>query len=129
MAIKDIKRVQTPEEAKENGRKGGLKSGQLRRERALLKKLGYTGVESFDKLTQLQNEALASGNINAAIKAEELKGKLAGLYVEKQAQTDSEGNDKFEPPIFKIVPVEVVHDKQTDDAEQNAVLAGEEEQV
>lgn len=83
----------TKAEQREIARKGGLKSGEIRRKRAELKKLGYTDIESFDKLDELQQEAMAKGNINAAIKAEELKGKLAGLYVEKVAQTDSKGQD------------------------------------
>lgn len=83
----------TPSERRENARKAGKKSGEVRRERAQLRKLGYTGVESFDKLNELQREAIANGNINAALKAEELKGKLAGLYVDKVAQTDSKGED------------------------------------
>ena len=46
-----------------------------------------------DKLNELQTQAILNGNITAALKAEELKGKLAGLYVEKVAQTDSNGQD------------------------------------
>lgn len=46
--------------------------------------LKYSARESFDKLKSLQSMAEDSGNINAAIKAEELKGKLAGIYVEKK---------------------------------------------
>ena len=85
--------VRTPSERRESARKAGLKSGEVRRQKAELRKLGYTGVESFDKLNELQMQAIANGNINAALKAEELKGKLAGLYVEKVAQTDSRGQD------------------------------------
>lgn len=98
----------TKAEQREIARKGGLKSGEIRRKRAELKKLGYTDIESFDKLDELQQEAMAKGNINAAIKAEELKGKLAGLYVEKIASTDSEGNDVNEPVVFNIQPVKVL---------------------
>ncbi len=85
--------VRSTSEARELGRKGGIKSGEVRRQKAELRKLGYTGIESFDKLSELQAQAIANGNINAALKAEELKGKLAGLYVEKVAQTDSKGQD------------------------------------
>ena len=99
------KPVQTAEEARELGRKGGIKSGQVRRERAMLKKLGYTGIESFDKLNELQALAIEQHNVTAALKAEELKGKLAGLYVEKTAQTDSDGNDVMQPPVIHIHPV------------------------
>lgn len=44
----------------------------------------YSAKESFEKLKNLQDKAEAEKNINAAIKAEELKGKLAGIYVEKK---------------------------------------------
>ncbi len=85
--------VRSTSEARELGRRGGIKSGEVRRQRAELRKLGYTGIESFDKLNELQTQAILNGNITAALKAEELKGKLAGLYVEKVAQTDSNGQD------------------------------------
>lgn len=101
--------VRSKNEARERGKKGGIKSGKVRKQKAELRKLGYTGIESFDKLNELQVQAIANGNITAALKAEELKGKLAGLYVEKTAQTDSEGNDLKEPVIFNIQPVKVVN--------------------
>lgn len=105
--------VRTENEAREKGRQGGIKSGEVRREKAQLRKLGYTGVESFDKLNELQQQAIANNNITAALKAEELKGKLAGLYVEKQATTDSNGNDIIAPITLEVVPVKVIHDKTT----------------
>lgn len=46
--------------------------------------LKYSAKESFNKLKELQDKAEFNGNINAAIKAEELKGKLANLYKEKE---------------------------------------------
>lgn len=108
MAKDNLKPVRTTDEAKRRGRNGGIKSGEVRRQKAELRKLGYTGIESFDKLNELQREAIAKGNINAALKAEELKGKLAGLYVEKTAMTDTEGNDLREPPVFNITPVKII---------------------
>lgn len=94
MASEDnLNPVRSGNEARELGRKGGLKSGEVRRQKAELRKLGYTGIESFDKLNELQSKAIAKGNINAALKAEELKGKLAGLYIEKVAQTKTDGSD------------------------------------
>lgn len=44
----------------------------------------YSAKESFNKLKELQDKAELNGNINAAIKAEELKGKLVNLYKEKE---------------------------------------------
>ncbi len=46
--------------------------------------LRYSAKESFEKLKALQRKAELKENINAAIKAEELKGKLANLYKEKE---------------------------------------------
>lgn len=46
--------------------------------------LRYSARESFEKLKDLQRKAELNENINAAIKAEELKGKLANLYKEKE---------------------------------------------
>ena len=46
--------------------------------------LVYTAKDSFFNLELAQSEALAQGNMNAYLKAEELKGKLLGLYTEKK---------------------------------------------
>ena len=94
--------VRSTSEARELGRKGGIKSGEVRRQKAELRKLGNTGIESYDKLNELQSQAIANGNITAALKAEELKGKLAGLYVEKVAQTNSKGQDAPINDLSKI---------------------------
>lgn len=112
MANKDnLTPVRSEKEARELGRKGGLKSGEVRRQKAELRKLGYTGIESFDKLNELQAKAITNGNLNVALKAEELKGKLAGLYVDKVAQTDTGGNDLKEPVVFNVLPVKVIENK------------------
>lgn len=47
-------------------------------------KVSYQAKESFDKLTHLQDMAISQENVSLALKAEELKGKLAGLYNEKK---------------------------------------------
>lgn len=59
----------------------------------VIKEIKYTVNDSFIKLNELQQTALESNNVNAALKAEELKGKLKGLYVERQALTDTKGQD------------------------------------
>lgn len=46
--------------------------------------LKYTVKDSFVNLELAQSEALNQGNIQAYLKAEELKGKLLGLYTEKR---------------------------------------------
>ena len=47
-------------------------------------KFNYTKETHFDELSALGDIARKSGDIKAAIKAVELKGKLCGLYIEKQ---------------------------------------------
>ena len=46
--------------------------------------LKYTVKDSFLNLEMAQSQALEQGNINAYLKAEELKGKLVGLYTERK---------------------------------------------
>lgn len=51
------------------------------------KELVYSALESFSKLKEIQELALGNKlkpDLTNALKAEELKGKLAGLYVEKK---------------------------------------------
>lgn len=63
---------------------------------AIEKKFSYTIEESFKKLQEIQELAYDQDekgkfyNLTVAAKVEELKGKLAGLYVEKQ-QIDGVG--------------------------------------
>ena len=47
-------------------------------------KLVYTAEDSFANLSFAQEKAIEQGNIQAYLKAEELKGKLLGLYTEKK---------------------------------------------
>ena len=47
-------------------------------------KLIYTAEDSFRNLKFAQEKAIEQGNMNAYLKAEELKGKLLGLYTEKK---------------------------------------------
>lgn len=49
-------------------------------------KISYKPSESFDKLTVLQEMAISQENVSLALKAEELKGKLAGLYNDKNQE-------------------------------------------
>lgn len=47
-------------------------------------KLVYSAKQSFENFEELKRMAIMKNNVQAALKAEELKGKLAGLYVDKQ---------------------------------------------
>lgn len=46
-------------------------------------KLVYTALQSFQKLCEIQEQAEKKGDRKSALRAEELKGKLAQLYVDK----------------------------------------------
>ena len=50
----------------------------------LEEELNYTTKDSFLNLELAQSQALEQGNIQAYLKAEELKGKLLGFYTEKR---------------------------------------------
>ena len=63
------------------------------------KKLVYTAAESFEKLDDLLKMAIKSGALNAAIKAEELKGKLVNLY---KPESSVNVNNKVVMPAVKV---------------------------
>ena len=63
------------------------------------KKLVYTAAESFEKMDDLLKMAIKSGAFNAAIKAEELKGKLANLY---KPESSVNVNNKVVMPAVKV---------------------------
>lgn len=64
------------------------------------KPIHYEISESFEKLTKLQEMAISQENVSLALKAEELKGKLAGLYNEKKETSDFDSTP-FEIRIIK----------------------------
>ncbi len=51
-------------------------------------KISYQPSDSFEQLTKLQEMAISQENVSLALKAEELKGKLAGLYSDKKETED-----------------------------------------
>lgn len=57
---------------------------------AAQEKFEYTKEEHFKELEELKLAAKKSGALAAAVKAAELKGKLCGLYIEKQEVTVKE---------------------------------------
>lgn len=65
----------------------------------IIKKISYPPTESFDKLTTLQDMAISQDNVSLALKAEELKGKLAGLYSDKKENIELDTS----PVKIKIV--------------------------
>lgn len=66
----------------------------------------YSFAESLEMLSRLQQMAVDEGNINLALKAEELKCKIAAM------QSDKEGAQSAEN-LTKIL-VDFVNDKQND---------------
>ena len=68
------------------------------------KELVYSALESFNKLKEIQELALGNQlkpDLTNALKAEELKGKLAGLYVEKKDITANIDSSPFTIEIVK----------------------------
>ena len=85
---------QSREEAKINGRKGGIRSGEVRREKATFKKtLEMLLDETNKKAGKTYRELITLGQIKSAIngKAENFKAILAlmGEIEEKQQETPS----------------------------------------
>lgn len=67
-----------------------VKAELERNTQAAQEKFEYTKEEHFKELEELKLAAKKSGALAAAVKAAELKGKLCGLYIEKQEVTVKE---------------------------------------
>lgn len=50
---------------------------------ATVRRAAYTADDHMDRLAELAAEALKEGQVSAAVKAEELRGKVAGLHIER----------------------------------------------
>lgn len=66
--------------------------------------MAYSFADSLEMLSKLQNMAIEEGNINLALKAEELKCKIASLQTDKQSVETKEN-------LTKIL-VDFINDKQ-----------------
>ena len=79
---------QTPKEisvdAQKQLKKPNIHLAIQERKAKIEEELKYTVKDSFLNLESAQSKAMEDGNINAYIKAEELKGRLLGLYTEKK---------------------------------------------
>ena len=79
---------QTPKEisvdAQKQLKKPNIRLAIQERKAKIEEELIYTAKDSFANLSFAQEKAIESGNIQAYLKAEELKGKLIGLYTEKR---------------------------------------------
>lgn len=96
--IQNLKPLRSVSEAREKGRNGGIKSGISRRKKKALRE-AYTKEAAFAELDELMNAAKETGNLTAAVRLAELKGKMCGYYVEKVAQTDTEG-ETVRPVVY-----------------------------
>ena len=82
---------QSPVQAKINGRKGGIRSGEVRREKATFKKTLEMLLDEKNSKGKTYRELITLGQIKSAIdgKAENIKAILAlmGEMEEQQAET------------------------------------------
>lgn len=78
----------------------------------------YSYDESLEMLAKLQQIAIDEGNINLALKAEELKCKIASLKAEDQSELETDN-------LTKIL-VEFIDDKQKSTNSENICAADNE---
>ena len=78
----------------------------------------YSFIESLEMLNRLQQMAVDEGNINLALKAEELKCKIAAMQNDKENEPSSEN-------LTKIL-VDFINDKQNDSKNTENFCASDE---
>lgn len=81
----------------------------------------YSYAESFAMLNKLQQMAIDEGNINLALKAEELKCKIASLQAEKENILNNEN-------LTKIL-VDFINDKQNSENSGDICSANQTEET
>ena len=113
----NLKPVRTASEARRRGRKGGLKSGQKRRERKALKEhllLLLSKGDTQEKMCLALIERATQGDLRAFEIIRDTIG-------EKPVNNAAETNDNVQVPIIQIVPVDPKHeDEDNDNAEAKA---------
>ena len=78
----------------------------------------YSFAESFEMLNRLQQMAVDEGNINLALKAEELKCKIAAMQTDKESSQSAEN-------LTKIL-VDFINDKQNDSKNTENICSADE---
>ena len=78
----------------------------------------YSFSESLEMLNRLQQMAVDEGNINLALKAEELKCKIAAMQTDKESSQSAEN-------LTKIL-VDFINDKQNDSKKTENFCASDE---
>lgn len=67
------------------------------------KKAAYTLAEHLSRLDKLSRGAESDGKYAEAVKAEELRGKAAGLYTERQQIDHTTNGESIAPTVIEIV--------------------------
>nr|DAH22771.1 MAG TPA: hypothetical protein [Bacteriophage sp.] len=78
----------------------------------------YSFAESLEMLNRLQQMAVDEGNINLALKAEELKCKIAAMQTDKESSQSAEN-------LTKIL-VDFINDKQNDSKNTENICSADE---
>lgn len=110
----NLKRNFTRAERQENGRKGAAVTNAKIASRKSCKELLEMALKMPDDETGLTNDyAVAMALIEKAKKGSIeaygiIRDTLGERPVDKFSQTDSEGNDLKEPPVFNINPVKII---------------------
>ena len=95
--------------ARANGHKGGIASGKVRQERKKMREHLIDLLSCGDIQENILLSILDKAQ-NVDIKdAEFIRDTIGEKPVDKTAQADVDGNDISAPPVFNIVPVEVVY--------------------
>ena len=109
----------------EMARENQKKSVESRKRRTALREI-YTRDSLVAQMDEVNKSSAERKDDKTRLAALQAMAKLLGYDVVKTAQTDSEGNDITAPPVFNIVPVEVIHDKPDTHSEEDDVsLDGE----
>ncbi|MBR1841316.1 MAG: hypothetical protein IJ778_04220 [Alphaproteobacteria bacterium] len=78
----------------------------------------YSFTESLDMLNKLQKMAIEEGNINLALKAEELKCKIASMQADEKNNSDEN--------LTKIL-VDFINDKQNNSENSEDICAADQD--
>lgn len=98
----NLKPARSKSEAREKGRKGGIKSGEVRRERKKLKELLELALQETDIKTGKQNDI----SITAALIKKAAKGDVSAYL----AIRDTLGEKPIEKQEVKINPITIKDD-------------------
>ena len=110
-------KVQSPSEARENGRKGGLKSGQVRREKADFKKKCQIWMET-EVARDKNGNPMTGADLMVAVAGKEIKNGSSKFW---ELMRDTAG---FKP-VDKVMMAEV--DQEVIDAVEAMVLGSEDD--